>query len=390
MNLFQRSPFLLLAMVAVFGFGILGGACTRKAETSAMTAPVEVQKPKQFWTCPMHPQVKKEGPGSCSICGMNLILAKVTSEDSSEDGQLPEGHAPFKLSLDRRQMIGVRTGTVEKKPLFKSIEAAGRVAFDPELYTAQNEYLEALKQLARVQDSPIAEVRHSSQKMLESAKLRLKILGLSDKQIKSISESGSTGGNLLIPKPGETLWVYAEIYEQDLGNVQPGMDARLSGGSLGGREVMGKVASVDRVMNAATRTARARISVPDGRAILRPEAYVDVLIRSPLGAQITVPADAVFDTGKQAWIFVVKDDGTFEPRKIVIKYRTDEEVAVDEGAQPGEKIVTSANFLIDSESRLKGVLSEAPKAPGVPECPKGQVWHAEMKHCMPKVENAGE
>jgi Cu(I)/Ag(I) efflux system membrane fusion protein len=379
--------------------------CTKKPETSSsaahLTAVSKVQEvKKELWTCPMHPQIKKDSPGSCPICGMNLVAAKLTSDVPAEAGapgkRLPEGHAPFKLSLERRQMIGVRTGVVERKLLFKTIEAAGRVAFDPELYTSQNEYLEALKQVARVQDSPIAEVRHSAQKMLESAKMRLKILGLSDRQIKAISESGAAVGNLLIPKPGETLWVYAEIYEQDLPNIQSGMDAQLSGGSLGGRLVTGKVVSVDRVMNAATRTAKARISVPDAKALLRPEAFVDVRIRSPLGEQVTIPSDAVLDTGREAWVFVVKGDGAdgdgglFEPRRIVIKYRADDEVAVEEGVGPGERIVTSANFLIDSESRLKGVLAGQAEAPAVPQCPKGQVWHAEMKHCMPQVQDGKE
>ncbi|MEK7339720.1 MAG: hypothetical protein AABZ92_03275, partial [Verrucomicrobiota bacterium] len=88
---------------------------------------------------------------------------------------------------------------VEKKPLFKSIDAAGRVAFDPELYTAQNEYIEAIKQVERVKDAPLAEVKLSAQRMMESAKLRLKILGLSDPQIVKLRSAGpSTGANLLI------------------------------------------------------------------------------------------------------------------------------------------------------------------------------------------------
>jgi Cu(I)/Ag(I) efflux system membrane fusion protein len=327
---------------------------------------------------------------------MTLVKADSEEEAALEEHShqvFPDGHAPFKLTFQRQQMIGVQYGKVEKKPLFKSIEAAGRVAFDPELYTAQNEYLEALSQLERVKDSTIADVRHSARRMIESSKLRLKILGLSDKQIANLASRGTAGSNLLVPKVGENLWIYAEVYEIDLPNIQPGLESTITGESLGGKRITGKVASVDRVINPATRTAKVRIQVPNAKALLRPESYVDVTIHSPLGEQVTVPFNSVFDTGKQAWVFVANDQGNFDPRVITIKYRADDEIAVESGVSPGEKIVTSANFLIDSESRLKGVLAAQGDTPTedqkpkqkTPECPKGQFWHSEMKHCMPKL-----
>ncbi|MBX9767427.1 MAG: efflux RND transporter periplasmic adaptor subunit [Bdellovibrionales bacterium] len=345
---------------------------------------------KEIWTCPMHPQVRKDQPGQCPICNMSLVKVEGESNTESgaqESGPFPDGHASFELSTQRQQMIGVKASQVEKKNLFKSIEAAGRVAFDPELYTAQSEYLEALRQVSRVQESPIAEVKHSAQRMSESAKLRLKILGLSDDQISALRSSGASGSSLLVPKAGENIWVYAEVYEMDLSSLQPGLEVRVSGGSLGGQVLTGKVASVDRVINPTTRTAKVRIQVPNAKVALRPEAYVDVAILSPLGEQITVPFDAILDTGKQAWVFVIKEPGKFEPRIIKIKFRAGDEVAVSEGLSGGENIVTSANFLIDSESRLKGVsLAQSNEAAGEtkksPDCPKGQFWHAEMKHCM--------
>lgn len=347
---------------------------------------------KEVWTCPMHPQVQKDGPGKCPICGMDLVQSSSLNKlNDSGNLEAPHGHSAFELSLARQQMIGVKFGSVEKKLLFKSIEAAGRVAFDPELYTAQNEYVEAVRQLERVKEAPIAEVKQSAQRMMESAKLRLKILGLSDSQIARLRSSKelTTGSNLLVPAPGENVWVYAEVFEMDLSSIEPGLEVKISGGSLDGRELLGKVASVDRVINSATRTAKIRILVPNAKAQLRPEAYVDVTILSPLGEQLVVPFDAVLDSGKEAWVFVAPDDhGRFEPRKILIKHYADNEVAVLSGVEAGEKIVTSANFLIDSESRLKGVLnsqfSEGDTKTS-PACPKGEVWHEQMKHCMPKA-----
>lgn len=375
---------------------ILGtSSCTkRESPKTEVAAGHQHETQKEVWTCPMHPQIQKAGPGKCPICGMDLVKAD-TLKNTGDQSQahLPEGHAAFQLTNNRIQMIGVKYGVVERKTLFKSIEAAGRVAFDPELYTAQNEYVEAIRQMERVKDAPIADVRHSAERMVESAKLRLKILGLSDQQIARLRSAGpSTGSNLLLTSPGENVWIYAEVFEMDLPSIEPGQEVKISGGSLEAKELIGKVASVDRVINPATRTAKVRVLVPNAKAFLRPEAFVNATILSPLGEQTVVPFDAVLDSGKEAWVFVVKDDGHFEPRTVVVKYHAGDDVAVSSGLEPGEKIVTSANFLVDSESRLKGVLSSqagatssGEKSPKTPECPKGQEWHEQMKHCMPKA-----
>jgi Cu(I)/Ag(I) efflux system membrane fusion protein len=306
--------------------------------------------------------------------------------------QMPDGHGAFELSEARQQMIGVKWGTAEKKPLFKSIRAAGRLAFDPELYTAQTEYVEALRQLQRVKDSPIADVKHSAERMVASAKLRLKVLGLSDEQIRNIGSGDASESGLLIHKPGQDTWVYAELYEMDLPYIQPGLSAEITAGFLGGQTLAGKVVSVDRVINPATRSAKVRILIPKAKALLRPESYVDVTIHSPLGEQVTVPFDAVLDTGNQAWVFVGGPDGRFEPRLITIKFRADDEIAVGSGLVGGEKIVTSANFLVDSESRLRGALlpsgsGDEAKPKAAPSCPKGEHWDSPMAMCMP---DAGE
>ncbi|MBI4404575.1 MAG: efflux RND transporter periplasmic adaptor subunit, partial [Deltaproteobacteria bacterium] len=261
---------------------------------------------------------------------------------------------------------------------------AGRLAFDPELYAAQNEYIEAIKQVESVKNSPLADVKQSAERMLDSAKLRLKILGLSDSQIKNLAAQDFNDARLLL-KTGGSAWVYAEIFEMDLPLVRSGLSAEITARFLGGQVVAGKVVSIDRIINPATRTAKARILVSDVRSLLRPESYVDVNILAPLGEQITVPFDALFDTGKQAWVFVADEQGKFEPRLVTLKFHVGSEVALASGVKEGEKIVTSANFLIDSESRLKGVLMGAEGTAdkkSAPSCPQGQRWDEAMKMCM--------
>lgn len=396
MTLLARLSSTVLPAIAAFSIIMASGCDSGPKDPAtgsghASHSPAEQTKAapkKEVWTCPMHPQIRKDGPGQCPICGMNLVKAESIEEPSSgaSNEMTPDSHAPFTLSAERQQMIGVKVGLAEKKPLFKSIRAAGRLAFDPELYTAQNEYAEALRQLERVKDSPLADVRHSAERMVQSAKLRLKILGLSDKQIAAINSSGPSESSLLINKPGQQVWVYADIYEIDLPNVQPGRSAEITAGFLGGKILAGKVASVDRVINPNTRTAKARILVESAATLLRPESYVDVTIMAPLGEQITVPFDAVLDTGRQSWVFVVGDGGKFTPRLVTVKFHAGDDVAIGLGLKGGEKIVTSANFLIDSESRLKAVALGQQSGAGekkTPSCPKGQHWDVPMSMCMP-------
>jgi membrane fusion protein, copper/silver efflux system len=309
-----------------------------------------------------------------------FLLAMFLSGMANAQQPLPD-HAPLTLSLERQQLIGVKFGHAEKKVLFKSVRAPGRVAFDPELYNAQNEYREALRQFEQVKDSTVSEIRTSAGRMVQSAKLRLKLLGLSDSQIQALQGSSAEGPNLLLSQPGADLYIYAEISEFDVPSLHPGLAAEISVDSAAGKNIAGKVVSVDRVINSATRTAKARILAPGAKAYLRPESFVNVTILVPLGEQVAVPLDAVLDTGEKAWIFVKKSDGTLEPRSVQIRFRAGDDVAIAGGVGPGEEIVTSANLLVDSESKLRASHRGA-GAKAEPQCPKGQSWDGPMAMCM--------
>lgn len=378
----------LASLLVVFSLALLSSSCSHKDSEVKQ----EKKEEKAVWTCPMHPQIKKDAPGSCPICAMSLV--KVENESSAVDEHKNQDHASFELSSYRRQLIGVKSIVVEKKRLVHSINAPGKVAFDPELFTAQSEYFVALRQYEELSKSPLADVKRSAKQMLDSAKLRLKVLGLSDGQLKKLEERKDEGAQSLLPQKGENLLVYAEVFEMDLRSIMPGLEVRVTGESLEGKTLKGKVMSVDRIINPSTRTAKVRIEIPQAKTLLRSEAYVDVEILTPMGEELAVPTDAILDTGKEAYVYVIKDEGVdggkFEPRKVEVKFHADDESAIASGLSVGERIVTSSNFLIDSESRLKGVLQAAQQSEAniskSPSCPPGEEWHDAMKHCMKKAQ----
>ena len=329
---------------------------------SHRTDPAEVAAVgSKRYICPMHPQIHSDRPGSCSICGMDLVLEMDGEGEEDHDHRGEEGdtvgeRGSVRLSTGKRQMIGIVTASVEKKKLFKSIRLPGRVAFDPELYTAQSEYLNALKQWRKVRKSPSPSVVENTRQMIQSSKIRLKVLGLSEGQIQELKRKGTQTEGLLVSGRGQDNWIYADVFEMDLPWIKKGLKAEVSGGVLQGKVLEGEVVSVDQVINPHTRTAKVRIRLVGERVSLRPESYVEVSILSPLGDQVAVPREAVMDTGRDVFVFVKKEKGRFVPRKISILMETDQYAAVAKGVSPGEEVVVGGNFMLDSESRLRAVI----------------------------------
>ncbi|MBX3026769.1 efflux RND transporter periplasmic adaptor subunit [bacterium] len=393
-----RHLLVALLLLAALAAGYAGRPLLDARLAAGPAATATRHAPK--YQCSMHPQIVSEHPGTCPICQMPLSLvddgthpitpaprgertplfyrhpmrADVTSPVPAQDemgmdylpvyaddtGESPvgasevAGHAAFSLSRERQQLIGVRRGRVERRPLSRDIRAVGTVAYDPALYQAINDYRQALAGRARLQEA-LPETREGSDAIARAAALRLRQLGLSEAQVRDIGRGGGDPQALLLP--GATAWIYAQVYEYEIESVRPGQPVTVSVPSQADRTYHGTVAAIDPILDAATRTARVRVQVGNADRSLRPESFVTALIHVPTAEVVAVPSDAILDTGREQFIFVIEDGTRFTPRAVRTGREADGWTEIVAGVDPGAEVVTSANFLIDSESRFRAAVA---------------------------------
>ena len=389
----------VLIALALVGALLLGSLLTLLVVRRDNSPTIAVEEKKDVYTCPMHPSIISDKPGKCPICHMDLqkvdreatkkadrkilyyrhpMKGEITSPTPAKDEMgmdyIPvyedeagtkseiEGRAGFTLSPQRQQLIGVTSAKAELKPFRYEVRASGKVAFDPELFTAIEEYRQSLLSASQMKESPYESLRGQANEMVTSSKTKLRLLGLSDAQINRLATTNVPAMTLLLPKG--SAWVYAEIFEYEMAGIKEGQAVEMTTPSQPGRTFSGKLTSVSPVLNPQTRTFRVRALVPDPKGELKPDTYVNVKIQVELGEKLTVPASSVLHSGEEAFVFVMKEQGRFEPRKVSVGAKAQDSVEIVSGLAPGEVVVTSANFLIDSESRLRGVLESMKSPPG--------------------------
>ncbi|PIR17197.1 MAG: hypothetical protein COV46_05250 [Deltaproteobacteria bacterium CG11_big_fil_rev_8_21_14_0_20_49_13] len=308
-----------------------------------------------LYHCPMHPTYTSDKPGQCPICGMNLVPVILNEQsevkdlpNTTEQGDFspPEAAQNDKradrtsvtISLDRQQLIGVKTDIIKKAGAIKEIRTVASVAFNPELAVAQTEYLEAKK----MGDNSLASAAHD----------RLIILGMNDKEIKNLKKAQR--GLFL---PGKDALIYPIIYEYELPFVKTGGDVTVE--LPGNRTYKGIIRSIDTVIDPATRSARLHVEIKDVSDTLNPLSFGNAKIKIALGERLLVPKSAVISTGERNIIFMVHDGTHFMPMDIKLGAELEDNYVVEDGLSEGDTVVTSANFLIDSESKLKAAIGTA-------------------------------
>ena len=363
-----------------------------------------------FWTCPMHPSVRSADPGSCPICGMNLVAVTVQEAESGV----------ILVDERRRQLIGVKTEPVARRDLTAEVRAVGKVTWDetrladvnvkysgwigrlfvdrpgqevrqgqalftlysPDLYAAQQDFLTAL---ASQRTAAATSAPQRADYLVRAARERLRLWDLSAAQIDQVAASGeaveripilSPVSGVVVEKnvvegaavePGmklfriaglDRVWVEAEVYESELGLVETGQRARVTLPSLPGAELDGTVSFVYPYLDGASRTVRVRVELPNPGHRLKPEMFANVTLRRELGERLAVPQDAVLYAGPKSYVFLDLGEGRLRPQRVETGREVDGWVEILSGVSPGDVIVTSGNFLVAAESRLKVAMDQ--------------------------------
>ncbi len=415
-----------LALVILAGAGVWTLSLWKPEWFGAKHEPAEHAAHKKSgdeYYCPMHPQQRSDKPGNCPICNMSLVKVEtatpreasgeifltadrqqrigVRTEAASRRALVKEIRTVGKVAIDESRISHIHTkvaGFIEHvfvdyvgrnvkkgEPLF--------TIYSPELVATQEEYLLARRSASSMKDSALPWVAKGSGDLLEAARRRLMLFDVSEEQIRQLETSGKVARELTIFSPVSgtvteraayhhgryvtpdtdlyqivdlsAVWINGEIFENDLPFIRIGQAVEVEFPFAGAARRTGKVSYITPSLRAETRTAEVRLEFPNPGLSLRPGVTVDFTVRAGLGSPITVPPDAVLDTGTHQYVFVDKGGGYFEPRMIQAGVEAGGWREVRGGLRDGERVVTAANFLLDSEARLRGLLgSGAPAASG--------------------------
>jgi RND family efflux transporter MFP subunit len=252
--------------------------------------------------------------------------------------------------------------------------------YSPDLVSTQEEYLLAIKGRRQLGESPFPEAVNFSESLVRSARRRLELWDISEAQIRELEKRGTPTRTMTLYAPTsgfvttrnafprqrvtpETelyaiadlskVWVIADIYEFEAADIKLGQPATVTISSYPGRAFSGKITNILPQVDNATRTLKVRVELANKNFALKPDMYADVFLSISYGTRLVVPQEAVMDSGSEQLVYVSLNDGYFEPRKVQVGAKVDNKFIVLAGLNEGERVVTSGNFLVDSESKLK-------------------------------------
>lgn len=379
-----------------------------------------------YYEDPMHPWYRSDKPGIAPDCGMKLV--PVYAEEAGGPASGAPGavqisaarqqllgittataqyrpiekviRAVGRVALDEERLANVHvkvSGWIQKVFVDYTFQHVMKgdplfTLYSPELLASEQEYLLALKAEKELGASSLGDVAAGGKSLKEAARQRLALWDLTDDQIRELEESRKPQREITFyaPATGHVLerkafpnqyvtpdtelykiadhsevWVYADIYEPEMPFVELGQEATLTSAALPGQQLKGTVIFIQPHLMEETRTLPVRLEFPNADLALKPGMFVNVELRRSMGRQLTVPVDAVLDSGERQRVFVVYGDGSFAPREVKLGERTEEFVAVTSGLRAGEKVVTRANFLVDSESNLRQAIAGMAEMPGM-------------------------
>ena len=399
------------------------------APAPAAPAPAAQKERKiKYWVSPMDPGYVRDKPGKAP-CGMDMVpVYEEGGEAAASGGAIsvsPEtiqsmGVRTAKVevrslsrdtltvglvTLNERGLTVINTkvsGWVERlyvnatgDPVRKGQTLLS--IYSPELVSTQDEYLMALKHLKAMEKSPVKDVVDGARRLAEASRRRLLLFDITPAQIADLETTGKARKNLSLVSPANgivmkrmvtqgtyvqagmpllevadlsTIWVDADVYQYELPWIKVGHPVEMTLDYLPGETFPGKIDYVYPYFKEATRTARVRLRFPNPNLKLKPDMFASVKIKSPVAHQaVVVPLEAVLDTGLKQHVFIALGQGRFEPREVKLGVYGDDNHyrEVISGLKGGEEIVTSAQFLLDSESRFREAIQMMLTPPGTPE-----------------------
>ena len=295
----------------------------------------------------------------CPICGKPL--KKLTRE---EVDKLKGVVNRVKIKRGEIQLAGVKSNYVRRRQLYKEIRIVGKVAYDPNLAIAEEEFISTLKSMDKMKEGSILEIKERAMSLLESSKRKLRLLGLNRDQIAELENTRKVHTRLILPE--SKMWIYGDAYEHELPWIIEGAKVKVTLISLPGEEFHGHISSINPVIEPMTRTLRFRALVDNPNLKLKPQMYVNVLVSSHyVNANeerdvLAIPKNALLDTGSRKIVWVETSSGQFEGRMVEVgplasvSGEEGQFYPVISGLEEGDSVVTNGNFLIDSQSQITG------------------------------------
>lgn len=429
-------PLVVIILASAAG----GGWFLWQKEHAGKAGEEKAAQGQTLYTCSMHPFIIKDKPGTCPICGMELIKkieGAAGGEQTAEQKQLAEMLGHVSMSANQRIMANVATVAAKQGVLNKEINAVGIVQYDqtrqakvtawiagridrlnvdtvgafvnkdkpvaevysPDLVATQQEYLLAVKSRDQLKNSSIPSISQNGEGLVASARQRLLLFGVKEGQILELEKAGKPNIRLPIYTPlsgiviekmvqqgqyintGEVLfniadlskvWVEIDVFENEVPYVKVGQQVEIRSSADQHVKANGRISFVYPFHDPKTHTVKARVEMPNPRYILKPDMFVNAIIKVPLVKGIVVPVTAVIDTGKRQLVWVEMSPGMFEPREVQAGERIDDQVQILSGINAGDKVAVSGSYLIDSESQLKGGGQDHSQHTGAKPETKGQ------------------
>lgn len=375
---------------------------------------------------------------SWRLCVLALVLALATPIAYGADSKL----APIRITPERRQLIGLKFATVARKDVSDRLETTGNIEADerlqgyvqtrfagwiekvfanstyqyvrrgeplftiysPDLMSTESEYLLAIEARTRMKDSTVGDVTTDASSLVDSAAERLKLWGVSPREIARLERERTVRHAVEIDSPMNgyivernalpnmyvqpdtrlftitdlsKVWINAAVFQDEIGKVHPGDPATVTVDAYPGTNFDGRVDFVQPQIDPMTRTAKVRCEFNNPKNQLLPEMFAHIALDLAMGEQTVIPDTAVLRTGTHNVAFIDRGDGYLTPAEIELGAHVGDEFIVLKGLAPGQQIVSSANFLIDSESQLQAAAGAfVPPPPGVGANAVGQAAEA--------------